>query len=260
MSAFVCFLIAVQQPARAQTEESERPIEPLALEKAEGVRVRIADPFIELHTGPGSGYPIFYVIDRGTEVEILRRKTDWFRITTDDGKSGWASRRQMQRTLLPSGEELSISDNTEDDFISREWVVGFTGGEFESAPVFTVFGAYSFTENLIGELHYGQSIGDASSATFWKTNVVMQPLPDLKYSPYMTLGVGKIEVTPSATLIVPEDDNNTMAQFGLGIQRYVSRSFLFRFEVNEYVIFSSTTTNDDNEEVSEWKFGFAVFF
>ncbi len=261
LSACVCLLITAQKPVRAETEDFEQTRElATAVEQTDGLRVKIADPFIELHTGPGSGYPIFYVIDRGTEVQIMRRKTDWFRITTDDGKTGWASRRQMQRTLLPSGEQLSITDNTEDDFVSREWVVGFTGGEFESAPVFTVFGAYSFTENLIGELHYGQSIGEASSATFWKTNVVMQPLPDLKYSPYMTLGVGKIDVSPSATLIVPEDDNNTMAQFGLGIQRYVSRSFLFRFEVNEYVIFSSTTTNDDNEEVSEWKFGFAVFF
>ena len=49
------------------------------------------------------------------------------------------------------------------------------------------------------------------------------------------------------------------AQFGVGIQRYISRSFLFRFEANEYVIFSSGTS-DNSEVVSEWKFGFAVFF
>ena len=36
------------------------------------LRVTIADPFIELHTGPGQGYPIFYVIDRGVEVRVLR--------------------------------------------------------------------------------------------------------------------------------------------------------------------------------------------
>ena len=260
MSALILLLVAVHKPARAQNQDFEESQALIEKPEIDRLRVRVADPFIELHTGPGSGYPIFYVVDRGTEVRILRRKTDWFRIETDDGKSGWASRDQMQRTLLPSGEELTITDNTEDDFVSRRWVVGFTGGEFESAPVFTVFSAYSFTENLTGEVHYGQSVGDASSATFWKANLVMQPLPDLKYSPYMTLGIGKIEVTPSTTLIVPEDDTNTMAQFGLGFQRYVSRSFLLRFEANEYVIFSSSRTSDDNEEVSEWKFGFAVFF
>ena len=90
--------------------------------------------------------------------------------------------------------------------------------------------------------------------------MVMQPLPDLKYSPYMTLGIGNIDVDPSSTLIAVGSESDTLAQFGIGVQRFVSRRFLFRFEFNEYVIFSATNTRDNNEEVSEWKFGFAVFF
>ena len=31
-------------------------------------KILIADPFIELHTGPGRGYPVFHVIERGREV------------------------------------------------------------------------------------------------------------------------------------------------------------------------------------------------
>jgi hypothetical protein len=223
-------------------------------------QVTIADPFIELHTGPGSGYPVFYVVDRGSEVQVLRRKTDWFRIRTSDGETGWASRDQMRQTLLPGGDEFRIVELDLEDFSSRKWVLGVTGGEFESAPVFSLFTAYSFTENLAAEVHFGQSVGDRSSATFIKTNLIMQPLPDLKYSPYLALGLGEIDVDPSATLIVPKDGSNTFAQFGIGVQRYISRSFLFRFEVNEYVIFSANATKDDNEEVNEWKFGFAVFF
>ncbi|MCP4390144.1 MAG: SH3 domain-containing protein [Gammaproteobacteria bacterium] len=223
-------------------------------------RVTIADPFIELHTGPGQGYPIFYVIDRGIEVRVLRRKTDWFKIVTDDGKSGWASRVQMRQTLLPSGEQFKIVELDLEDFTQRSWVLGVTGGEFESAPVFTLFTAYSFNDNLAVELHFGQSVGRKSSARFLKANTVMQPLPDLKYSPYMTLGLGRIEVSPSSTLIATRDDRNDFAQFGLGLQRYISRSFLFRLEFNEYIIFSANSTRNDNEEVNEWKFGFAVFF
>ncbi len=223
-------------------------------------RVTVTDPFIELHTGPGAGYPIYYVIDRGTEVQVLRRKTDWFKIVTDDGKTGWASRNQMRRTLLPTGEEFKIVELDLEDFTQRKWSLGVTGGEFESAPVFTLFSAYSFSENLAAELHFGQSVGRKSSATFLKANAIMQPLPDLKYSPYMTLGLGRIEVSPSSTLIVTQDDKNDFAQFGLGIQRYISRSFLFRLELNEYIIFSANSTRNDNEGVNEWKFGFAVFF
>lgn len=126
--------------------------------------------------------------------------------------------------------------------------------------MFTLFTAYSFSENLAAELHFGQSVGRRSSATFLKANAVMQPLPDLKYSPYMTLGLGRIKVSPSATLISTRDDSNEFAQFGIGVQRYISRSFLFRLEFNEYIIFSANSTRNDNEDVNEWKFGFAVFF
>lgn len=256
MSSLFLLLAASIKPSVAEVD-----LAPLETESVDpNVRVTIVDPFIEIHTGPGAAYPIFYVIDRGTEVSILRRKTNWFKIQTSNGQTGWASRAQMQQTLLPTGEQFVVTELDEDDFERRQWVLGVTGGEFESAPVFTIFTAYSFTENLAVELHFGQSVGNVSSSTFWKTNLIMQPLPDLKYSPYMTLGLGSIKVDPSATLIVPNDETNNFSQFGIGFQRYISRSFLFRFEANEYIIFSPNNTSDNNEDVSEWKFGFAVFF
>ena len=35
----------------------------------EPVRVEVSAPYIELHTGPGRGYPIFYVAERGEDIE-----------------------------------------------------------------------------------------------------------------------------------------------------------------------------------------------
>ncbi len=243
----------------AAKEDPSLAVERLSDEKPQ-YRVTIAEPFLELRTGPATGYPIVQVVDRGTEVRIVLKRTDWFRIETDDGRTGWASREQMRQTLTPTGEQFPVVDRGLEDFTERKWVVGFTGGEFENSPVFTFFGSYLFTENFAAELHYGEATGDKSSSTFYKANAIMQPMPDLKYSPYLTLGVGTIDVDPNATFISPETDSDTFAQFGIGLQRYISRSFLFRVELNEYVIFSASTTSDDNEEVEEWKFGFAVFF
>jgi opacity protein-like surface antigen len=126
--------------------------------------------------------------------------------------------------------------------------------------VFTLFGGYSFTENLSAELAIGQSIGNDSSSRFIKGNLVMQPFPDFTYSPYMTLGVGWVEVKTSTTLIASDSDTNNFAQVGFGIQRYISRSFLLRIEVNEYVVFSTSSTGNNNEVLDEWKIGFAVFY
>ena len=255
------FLIVTCQSALAQTAEEVESLEVEAVsEEPDGYRVTVADPFIELHTGPSAGYPIFHVVERGSEVSILLKKTRWFKVETSDGKIGWVNREQMRQTLSPSGEQFKVTDLDEDDFAKRRWVFGVTGGEFESTPVFSLFGGYSLTDNVAVEAHFGQSTGSVSSATFLKGNLVMQPLPDLKYSPYMTLGFGKIDVDSSSSLISSNSDSSSFAQVGLGVQRYVSRSFLFRIEVNEYVIFSTTNTNTSNEVASEWKLGFAVFY
>ena len=48
--------------------------------------VKVADPYIEMHTGAGRGYPIFYVAARGEWVNLIYRKTDWFFVRTEDGK------------------------------------------------------------------------------------------------------------------------------------------------------------------------------
>ena len=41
-------------------------------------KVAVADPYLEMYTGPGRGYPIFHVVDRGQQVEILVQRTFTF--------------------------------------------------------------------------------------------------------------------------------------------------------------------------------------
>ena len=52
-------------------------------------KVAVADPYLEMHTGPGRGYPIFHVVDRGEQVEILMQRTDWYQVRTERGIEGW---------------------------------------------------------------------------------------------------------------------------------------------------------------------------
>ena len=115
-------------------------------------QVTVADPFIDLHTGPGTGYPIFHIVDRGSQISIIKQRTNWIKIRAANGEIGWVSRDQMQRTLLPGGEKLIIPEANQSDFSGRQWILGATGGEFENAPIITIFTAYSFTENLSAEI------------------------------------------------------------------------------------------------------------
>ena len=51
--------------------------------------VAVADPYLEMHTGPGRGYPIFHVVDRGENVSIVMQRTDWYFIRAENGTEGW---------------------------------------------------------------------------------------------------------------------------------------------------------------------------
>jgi hypothetical protein len=261
ISSLLLLSVGANQVGYAQVPEGDdQPAAQAPDPEDDNFVLTIADPFVELHTGPHSGYPIFYVVERGEEIRVLSRKTNWFKVETSKGKTGWVSREQMRETLLPSGKNFTLVERGEEDFAKRKWVAGMTGGEIDSAPVFTLFGGYAVTENLSVELSFGQSVGSDSSSRFYKGNLLMQPFPDFTYSPYMTLGIGRVEVKTSTTLISDNSDTNTFSQVGFGIQTYISRSFLFRIELNEYVVFSSNSTGNNNEVLDEWKLGFAVFY
>lgn len=221
------------------------------------LEVKVADPYIELHTGPGSGYPIFYVVDRGDFVEVIKRKTDWFKVRTVKGKTGWVSRFQMEKTLTSSGDVTEFADAALGDFSKRRWEAGLVGGTFNSSPVMTLYGAYVLNPNLSAELSASQVTGDFFSSDLVNFNLLAQPFPKWRYSPFFTLGLGQITTNPKVTLIQAQDSEDMIAHMGLGVKVYLTRRFIFRAEYKNYVGFSS---DDDNEEFEEWKAGFAFFF
>ncbi len=181
-------------------------------------------------------------------------------VNEDDVKTGWVSEQQMQQTLLPSGQRLQFDEENQDDFIERKWELGVTTGQLANAPVLSVYGGYLFTENLSAELTLAHSVASVSSSDMIKLNLLMQPFPDWDFSPFVTLGAGSIQVKPNATLIDPADKKNSMSQIGIGLKTYLSRQFILRLEYNQYVIFSANNDKDENEDLSEWKIGFAIFF
>ena len=77
--------------------------------------VAVADPYLEMHTGPGRGYPIFHVVDRGDSVQIVMQKTYWYQVITEKGVTGWVSYEQMELTLNPDGSEVDFAPTTSTD-------------------------------------------------------------------------------------------------------------------------------------------------
>ncbi|MGB5260087.1 MAG: SH3 domain-containing protein [Gammaproteobacteria bacterium] len=220
-------------------------------------QIRINEPYIELHTGPGRGYPVFHVVDRGELVEVIKRRTDWFKLRTAKGKEGWARRSAMELTLTPDGDKTEFAEADFGDFSRRRGEVGVMAGDFEGADIITAYTGYMVTRNLSAELQLSQAFGDFSDAIIVSINLLAQPFPEWRASPFFLLGTGVIYTDPNVTLVSEKDRTDQITNVGIGLRVYLTRRFVFRAEYQNHVILQTT---DDNQEIDEWKAGFAFFF
>jgi len=220
-------------------------------------RVQVADPYLEMQTGAGSGYPVFYVVERGEWVRILKRKTEWFKVRTDRGKEGWVRREQMEQTLTPTGSKLDLPDVAEGDFVRRRWEMGISSGDFSGATIISAWSGYGFTRNLSMELSVSNVLGSYSSSLMGNVGLLAHPFPEWRFSPYFTLGTGIIQTTPKASLVQTRDRTNNTTHVGVGLRVYLAKRFIVRFDYKSLVIFSS---QDDNQEINVWQIGFAAFY
>ena len=232
----------------------------IAFADDEYLQVIVADPFIEMHSGPAVGYPVFHVVDRGTQISILKQKTDWYKIRIGSGKKikeGWVHRNELSQTLTLDGKKPDFSDPTFEDFKQRDWELGMMIGDFEGAASFTGYGAFYLVPTLSVELSLGQNIGNFSSSLIAQARVLAHPFPDWRVSPYFGLGTGLIQIDPNATLVQTEDRTDTISSVVLGANVYLTKRFILKLEFNQYKVL---TSRNDNEEITEWKAGLSAFF
>jgi len=222
---------------------------------AESLDVVVADPFLELRTGAGRGYPVTHVVRRGEPVTVVKRRTDWFKVRDARGREGWVHREQLAMTLVPDVGPLDARPPGTDRSGRYRWEGGVLAGGFEDDQVLTAYGSYAFNPHLAVELRFSQVFGydvDAHLLGLGLTHVV---LPDWRVQPFLSIGTGMVRIRPEEPPGPTETDQ--LAYFGAGIKVPLSPRIAFRAEFNEYVVF---TERDDNEEIKEWKFGFAFSF
>lgn len=223
----------------------------------EAAQVQIADPYIEMHTGPGRGYPVFYVVERKAWVELLQRQTDWYKVRNARGRVGWVHREQLARTLQADGSPTQVPEITREDYDQRRWELTAMSGDFDGINVINLTAGYALTANLSAELAWSKTLGAYASSELIGASLVHQPFPDWRWSPFFTLGTGSVRLAPAATLVQPHDRRENFIDAGIGVKYHLTRRFLLRAEYKNYVLL---TNRNKNEEPKEWKLGFAFFF
>jgi hypothetical protein len=230
---------------------------PVVCGAKEYLQVFITAPYLELHTGPGRGYPVTQVVGRDESVDVLKRRTDWFKVRTERGVEGWASQREMLATVLADGTPFTFPLGDRAGFTSHRWEMGIFAGDYSGATLISGFASFSLNSQMAAELSVGQFLGNASNGTVVDLGLTHVFLPEWRISPFVSLGTGLVSIDPKGTLVAPLDRSDQTAYVGGGVRFYLTRRFFLRGEYKSHVVF---TSRDDNEEVDEWKLGFAFFF
>jgi hypothetical protein len=220
-------------------------------------QVKVEEAFVNLRQGPGSAYPVFHISERGDVLLIVKRKTDWIKVEDSQQRQGWIAVNDLLAMRNLSGTPVELNEPRFDDYTTHPWEAGLMAGNFDDSAVNAGYLGYWMTDNLSLEWWASQVIGDASESQMLAINLVHQIFPAWRFSPFFTLGAGKLFIEPKATLSQENKRSEEIVNAGLGFRYYLSNRYFLRFEYKDYKIF---TNRDTNEEANEWKLGLSVFF
>ena len=228
-----------------------------AADEARTERVQITDPYIELHTGPGRGYPIHHVAAREEWIVIELRFTDWYKVRTESGREGWVQRRQLETTLTEAGGKKSFRDVLLDDYLQRKVELGAGWGRFKSEPMLKVWLGYRLSDTLGAELTIGQVQGLFSGTDFWHLNLQAEPWSDQRISPFFAVGFGNFRNIPNASLVDATPTDAKLANASLGVRYYLTERFMLRADYSIYTAFVADTRSTEYRAITA---GLSFFF
>ncbi len=220
-------------------------------------RVQVTAPYIELHTFPGRGYPVFFVAARGEWIAIELRHTDWYKVRTASGKEGWVTRAQLQSTLTEAGLQQSFPDVAFGDYLARRVELGAGYGRFHGEPLIKFWLSYRLSETLSIESTLGQVQGVFSGSTLWHVDLQAEPWSDQRLSPFAGIGIGRFKNVPNQSLVSFQATDARLANAIVGARFHLTDRFMLRAD---YAIYTAFVSDQRSTEYRAATAGISFFF
>ncbi len=225
------------------------------------MKLEVIDPYAEIRTGPGKGYPVFHAIEQGETIEVLTRRPGWYEVKAENGRIGWTSSAEISRTLQDTGEPADLPEVGYGDYLKNSFRLGFTAGSFVSgelkgAETFSITGGYRPLSWLVGELEYGKFYESDIRGDFYNANILLEPFSKWIISPVVLIGTGVMSIDTQPEQVFVDIDDSNFNNYGIGANCYLGRNFVVRAEYRSY----SISTDNNNERLGAWKLGFNTFF
>lgn len=229
------------------------------------MRLEVTQAFIELRTGPGKPYPIFYVAERGNTIEIQKRRNDWYKIaliTNQRDKIGWVHRKAIiDMPIANSGFEarqLPAKDHARlKAALNPKIYLGFNYGQSSSSDATGVYAGYAINPTLALEIQANEIIGQDLEEVSWSANLSFTPFNKWKIAPFAQIGAGGIDTESRGTASEQNNGSDKIFQSTGGIGILLSKRYRLRFEYRNLNILQS---KNQNRDIESWQAGFIGYF
>ncbi|WP_374674769.1 SH3 domain-containing protein [Ideonella sp.] len=239
----------------APATASVAPTAPSATQRV--ARVQVVGPYVDMRSGPGRGYPVFYAAEREEWLVIELRHTDWFKVRTPRGVSGWVSRAQMRHTVTEDGVPFDLADPTLQDYLNRRFDLGIGYGATAKTAFTRAWAGWRFSDTLSVDVNFADVARQTSSTTIWTASLLAEPWSDRRLSPFVGVGVGRFNHTPNESLVNNQPYDGNMGVLTLGARYHLSGRVSLRVDYSRYAVF---VDDDDSRLYQAGTVGLSIHF
>jgi hypothetical protein len=117
-----------------------------------------------------------------------------------------------------------------DDYLSRRLEFGTALGRVKGQPLIKFWAAYRLGEAVAVQAVAGQMQGPLAGTDYWHLGLIAEPWSDRRWSPFLTVGLGRFNNQPNGSLISPTLTRAKLGHAGVGLNWHFSERLVARVD------------------------------
>ena len=234
---------------------------------AEDAMVRVMTDQAQIHTGPGFGYRVVYVAERGEVLRAIERATRgyWFHIVLPDGTYGWIlgdevlpfdidleGRAERPGLLRRMADALFAPSPLGEGMVELTFSAGMLGGD----GMFLFRPALLLDPHVALEAFFGETLGDQIDVLYYGAGANVYLWPASPMTPFFALGGGGVSSRRKADQFTIAVGNFSTVNVGGGVMVAFKKRVTLRFDFRNHLIFDPNHT----QSAQEFSGGLAIVF
>ncbi|MEK6750430.1 MAG: SH3 domain-containing protein [Pseudomonadota bacterium] len=218
--------------------------------------VTIEQAYVDLHTGPGAGYPVYTVVERGGRVVVLAEQGDWYKVQSERRQVGWLANTALAQARVSATPRVTFAAAEQVYHASRSYVLGVTSGKFGRDLMYGLSGSYHIVKGLHIDTSLAQSAGMYSMSNYYSAGLQWYLWSERRFSPGVFVMGGKLSGVQHATIYPVREVQADFVSTGLSMRVRLTDRFFLRTGAGMFSLqqFDNTLPN-----FWEWQIGVQTY-